>query len=83
MHTLLDRCGVCCAEGGQQAGKGSKGDWARTMALADESLLYVGTNVGRLQRVWLPDEAAGTVEEWEDLWGSGRGEPLVSLAVNF
>jgi hypothetical protein len=57
-------------------------DWARTLALVDQGLLYVGTNMGRLQRVWLPDDCSGQQEEqWEHLWDDGRAEPLVCLAV--
>jgi hypothetical protein len=74
---------LCLAEADQQQNKkSSREDWARTMALADEGLLYVGTNLGRLQRVWLPDLAAGQAEEWERLWDNGRAEPLVCLAVS-
>ncbi|BDA49006.1 probable WD repeat-containing protein 6 at N-terminal half [Coccomyxa sp. Obi] len=57
-----------------------KGDWVRSMALADHNVLYVGTNLGRVQRVRLPDEDSER-ELWEQLWDNGRAEALICLAV--
>lgn len=67
---------------GQSAPKAAagKGDWVRSMALAGHDVLYVGTNLGRVQRVRLPDKDSEQ-ELWEQLWDNGRAEALICLAV--
>ncbi|KAA6428663.1 MAG: hypothetical protein FRX49_01538 [Trebouxia sp. A1-2] len=62
-------------------GRDSKVEWVRCMKLADESMLFVGTNLGCLYSVSLPPDNSSSSPEWHLLYNSPRKAAITSLQV--
>lgn len=60
----------------------SKAEWIRCMALHDDgTLLFIGTNLGFIHQVQLPERGKGMPERWKTVYVSSHRRAISTLVV--